>query len=1023
MIVLHASVCGDKLLLWGEVASSESAGNEAKRRFTFDAGWHRLEATLAQLGCHGHFKQHLCSATLPTVRGKALASSGLIDPSFDPAAPAKLGRWSVAALELTPATLVQLITLACERNPLATGVVAGEDFRYLQDVYIFANGLMLRQRYLPGVRLRDQWWYSVWEPLIGGDDLDRFSQLVAAAPDSVRSLSFKDVLKISQNSGLQAVHELVGMFVNYGVREAAQSLPSVAYSGKGAHDQWLNALGSDQPLQLKTTELNSLISDLARWKRPVNSTLNAAFRLCFRLEEPETFTPGEQESIDSDFHHAAWRLTYLLQSNADPSLFIDANSIWSGGETSALNWSTTAGAREYLLASLGAASMIYPRVETSLLSADPSFVQIDVGEAYEFMIEQAAVLRQAGFGVLLPAWWTQKRARPKAKAKVTSKIQAGKAKLSLESLMQVEWEVVIGDQVISLEELEQLAALKIPLVRIRGQWVELGPEQIQQAIAFLKRTRQSISMRQLVRLRLGLEELPSRLGFDGIEGSGVAGDFLRTISSDEEFEELDPVSTFEGQLRPYQKRGFSWLYYLSRFGIGPCLADDMGLGKTVQTLAFLQKLAHENEDVKPSLLICPMSVVGNWQREAQRFTPDLKVMIHHGSSRKKGAEFAAESKRHALVISSYGLLVRDQANFDQLGWEVVILDEAQNIKNPFTKLAKVARGLKAQTKLALTGTPVENTVGDLWSIMEFLNPGLLGDRTSFRKNFLLPIQVERDVVAIDQLKKITSPFVLRRLKTDSSIIKDLPEKLEMTVFCNLTREQASLYSAAIKDMERLLEEAEGIERKGLVLSLLMKLKQICNHPTQFLHDQSALDNRSGKLSRLTEMVDELLQAGDHALIFSQFAEMGDLIKTHLQNTFGQEVLFLHGALSKDKRDKMVARFQEEQDGPRLFVLSLKAGGVGLNLTRANHVFHFDRWWNPAVEDQATDRAFRIGQKRQVQVHKFVCTGTLEEKIDEIIRDKQSLSKAVVSQGEAMLTELSNSQLREFIKLGKDAVAE
>jgi len=396
--------------------------------------------------------------------------------------------------------------------------------------------------------------------------------------------------------------------------------------------------------------------------------------------------------------------------------------------------------------------------------------------------------------------------------------------------------------------------------------------------------------------------------------------------------------------------------------------------------------------------------------------------VHHSLGRHRGAAFASEAARHALVVSSYALLHRDQEALGQVNWAGVVLDEAQNIKNPETKQARAARSLAGGYRFALTGTPVENNVGDLWSLMEFLNPGLLGSQSGFRKRFFVPIQVYADHGAAERLRRITGPFILRRLKTDKSVIADLPDKLEMKVFCNLTKEQASLYEAVVQDAQEAIESAEGIERKGLVLAALMKLKQVCNHPAQFLKDNSTIPGRSGKLARLGEMLEETLEVGDRSLIFTQFAEMGEIIQRHLQETFGLEVLYLHGATPKKQRDQMVERFARS-DGPRIFLLSLKAGGTGLNLTSANHVFHFDRWWNPAVENQATDRAFRIGQTRDVQVHKYVCAGTLEEKIDEMIERKKDVAGRVVGTGEAWLTQLSNAELRSLFALRQEAIGE
>jgi SNF2 family DNA or RNA helicase len=383
----------------------------------------------------------------------------------------------------------------------------------------------------------------------------------------------------------------------------------------------------------------------------------------------------------------------------------------------------------------------------------------------------------------------------------------------------------------------------------------------------------------------------------------------------------------------------------------------MGLGKTVQTLVHIQG-NRQNSAERPVLLVCPTSVIGNWQREAERFTPNISMMVYHGADRKREDSFREAAERNAVVVTSYSLLQRDFETLNKVAWSGVILDEAQNIKNAESKQARAARSLKADYRIALTGTPVENHVGDLWSLMEFLNPGLLGNHAKFKRNFFVPIQASRSRGAIERLKSLTAPFILRRLKTDKAIIADLPDKLEMKVYCTLTREQASLYAAVVEEAMGALESAEGIQRKGMVLATLSKLKQVCNHPRQFLGDNSAIANRSGKLARLTEVLEEVLESGERALIFPQFAEMGEIIKRYLEGTFGREILFLHGGVSRATRDQMVARFQaSEGQGPSLFVLSLKAGGTGLNLTAASHVFHFDRWWNPAVENQATDPHF------------------------------------------------------------------
>jgi len=453
----------------------------------------------------------------------------------------------------------------------------------------------------------------------------------------------------------------------------------------------------------------------------------------------------------------------------------------------------------------------------------------------------------------------------------------------------------------------------------------------------------------------------------------------------------------------------------------------MGLGKTIQVIALLlhkrrrqgKAAAGPAGQSGPMLLICPTSVVGNWQHELARFGPSLGVLVHYGASRNK-EELAAAATAHDVVISTYALLHRDQAALLAVPWEEVVLDEAQNVKNAATKAAQVVRKLPARWRAALTGTPVENRLSELWSIFQFLNPGLLGPAEEFCKRFANPIERANDAGATQRLKALVAPFILRRVKTDRSIIRDLPEKNEMKVFCPLTREQATLYEAIVRDSLRQIEESEGIQRRGLILATLTKMKQVCDHPALFLHDHSALAGRSGKLARLNEMLEEALAVDDRALIFTQYAEMGRMLKAQLEAQFGQEVLFLHGGTPARDRDRMVGRFQQEHRAPHLFILSIRAGGTGLNLTRANHVFHFDRWWNPAVENQATDRAFRIGQERNVQVHKFVCAGTFEESLDQLIERKVALSQAIVGTSEAWITEMSTAELRELFALRRDA---
>jgi SNF2 family DNA or RNA helicase len=791
-----------------------------------------------------------------------------------------------------------------------------------------------------------------------------------------------------------------------------------------AHSAWLHALTSeDAIIPGDPVELSRLCDQVREWSNPITIQTSSPFRLCFRLEEPI-------ESIPSGSGRAktaadSWYVRYLLQHVDDLSLQVPLEEFWKPrGKNSSLWMTQRQQVQQQVLSSLGQAARMCPRIVASLRSAEPKGYALDSSGAHEFLREKAATLEEAGFTVMLPAWWSRKgsKVRLAVRANVKSPQMQNKGRLSLGEIVQFDWEVAIGGEKLSLKELEALAEMKAPLVRLRGQWVELNATEIQAAIDFWKKAASHASVRDIVQMALGAKEAPRGLQFDRVKATGWVGKLLKDLKGNTAIKELTVPGAFVGTLRPYQVRGYSWLSFVSQWGLGACLADDMGLGKTVQTLALIQR-DWEHNGKRPVLLVCPTTVVNNWQKEAARFTPQMPVMVHHGVGRSKGDAFKDRVRQHAIVISSYGLLHRDLKVLREVPWSAVILDEAQNIKNPETQQARAARSLKSDYRLALTGTPVENSVGDLWSLMEFLNPGFLGTQAEFKRKFFVPIQAERDSTASERLKRITGPFILRRLKTDKTIISDLPEKMEMKVFCPLTKEQTSLYAAIVREIDQALESSEGIQRKGMVLATLSKLKQVCNHPAQFLGDNSAIPGRSGKLERLTEMMEEIIEVGDRALVFTQFAEMGNILQKHFQDTLGREVLFLHGGTTKSQRDRMVERFQNEQSSPPVFILSLKAGGTGLNLTAANHVFHFDRWWNPAVEDQATDRAFRIGQTRNVQVHKFVCAGTLEEKIDEMIELKKEISEHVISAGEGWITELSNKDLREIWALRKEALGD
>lgn len=912
----------------------------------------------------------------------------------------------------------------------------GADLRFWQMASHFTLELLARQRYLPGFRrLAEGRLAAAWQPFLEGQDAGRFACLAGLMPPVARAWSLEE--DGAASPAAPAATALLEHFLAHAVDGLVrQWLPGVTVARRrpsrtteAAGRWWLRALSCPDPEKADLLPAQpELEADWQAWVGQVKAA-GAGFRTCFQLEPPAP--DGQEGQLPADSE--PWILRFFLQAVDDPSLLLPAEMIWRGAATgSATLDRRLPDPQEKLLADLGRAARFFPPLERSLSHPCPEAAWLSAAEAAAFLREAVPLFREAGFGVFLPSWWGKGPTRLglRLRLKRPRKSGGGNGFFGLDTLVAYDWKVALGDVELTPEEFAQLASLKVPLVRVRGQWVEIDPDQAQQVLELWQKHRRQ-EMRLGEALALALAAAPDAAAEDdglpvvGVEAEGALAELLARLRGEGRWEELPQPAGFCGELRPYQRRGFSWLSFLSAYGFGACLADDMGLGKTVQLLAWVLHAREQGLLRGPVLLLCPTSVAANWQHEAARFAPTLKVLVHHGIGRLAGEEFVQAASQHDLVVSTYSLAHRDAATLGAVKWAAVVLDEAQNIKNHETKQAKSIRRLAADYRIALTGTPVENRLDELWSIMEFLNPGYLGPYAEFRRRFAIPVERYHDEARARALRRLVQPFILRRLKTDPQIISDLPEKQENKVYCYLTKEQATLYEAVVRDMLEKIEAAEGMERRGLVLATISKLKQVCNHPAHFLGEAGPLAGRSGKLARLTEMLAEVEAEGDKALIFTQFAEMGHLLRRFLQETFGREVLFLHGGVPAKARDKLVQRFQEEEGrrAPFLFVISLKAGGTGLNLTRASHVFHFDRWWNPAVENQATDRAFRIGQKKMVQVHKFVCVGTLEERIDAMIAEKQQLADLVVTSGEAWLTEMSTAELRRLLTLEQSAVAE
>ncbi|MEM7028563.1 MAG: DEAD/DEAH box helicase [Chloroflexota bacterium] len=945
-----------------------------------------------------------------------------------------LAPWQIKGLSLSVETGHRLLTTLLDHTVLPPGWVLGLDVQYWQQVTMLVLDTLARQKMLPILAQANQMgqhFHARWLPILDeAADGSRLAQCLQAMPPLCRA-------ETKAVSDAVAPRHLLESFMNTMTDALTRQWGRTAFVKQPSPTQdevaqkWLIALLSDDPGIIATSIQRQQFQRSHRaWLRNLYLAGDRTSRVAFRLEAPlQQQTNGKKET---------WLLHFALQARDDPSLLVMADQIWQSKAKSLekLNHRFEQ-PQEKLLTGLGYAARLFAPFKPSLKKAKPKQLSLTTDEAFHFLREVAPLLEGSGFGVLVPPWWNKPGTKLGIRLKLSSNTGPGadaipKSRLGFDDLIRYNWEMTVGDITLTREEFEALVALKAPLVQIRGQWVQIDADQIEAAIRFWEKQdmEATLSLQEGLQVGLGSGATIDGLKVTGVEYEGWLADWMERFKGDEKLETLPQPSSLQAQLRPYQQYGYSWLDFMQRWGMGACLADDMGLGKSIQTITLLLAEKEQQGQLQgPVLLVAPTSVVSNWAMEVQRFAPTLITHQHQGPDRLRKKAFIKQAKQVDLILTSFSLIRQDQETLQQIDWYGVVLDEAQNIKNPATKQARAIFQLKTQFRLALTGTPVENRLSELWSIMQFLNPGYLGSRQNFRAAFALPIERYHDEDATQKLRQMTAPFILRRLKSDRSVIQDLPEKNEMKIYYQLSQEQATLYEAVVQDSIEKMTESDGIERQGLVLGMLMKLKQICNHPAQFMHqagetvrfDSQDDMKRSGKLARITEMLTETMTVGDRSLIFTQFKEMGDILTTHLQQSIGVSPLFLHGGIPAKKRPAMIRRFQEDSDGPPVFILSLKAGGTGLNLTRANHVFHFDRWWNPAVEDQATDRAFRIGQTRQVQVYKFVCLGTLEERIDEMIESKKALADSVVGRGENWVADLSTQELRELVTLRQEVV--
>ncbi|WP_337060005.1 DEAD/DEAH box helicase [Kineococcus sp. G2] len=922
-----------------------------------------------------------------------------------PRADLRLREVAVPVVELRGDAAVDVLTEVLDAaGPGPAGAVAGDGLRWLAHVARGARAAVDAGSVVPALGEVGGEHLARWVPLPDKRFQRWRTALAELAPAVLRAEARPPRTPVPAAGAL--VDEVCAAVTDLLVsRRTAHVRP-------GPHDlgpapaAWLRALttGETVPAGAQPRALAHRVRD---WHRSADET---GYDLVLRVLEP---APGEE---------APWRLHARLRPVDEPSLTLTleqvrAESGGGPGEDPLL----------VLMARTAQAAAAHPPLKRLLAGAADADVEVGAEDLLDLVEVGGPRLTAAGVALQLPRHWTRRTVGLALHAGAAQPGVVTDPRLRRADLVAFEWRAALGDEPVTEAELRALAASREPLVRFRGEWVQVDREALRRSAEFLRR--RGSGRATVLDLLTGLgsaRDLPAAV--TGVHARGALGEVLAG-GAEAHLQELPDPPGLAAVLRPYQRRGVTWLAAMARLGLGAVLADDMGLGKTLQLLALElhERTAGDGPPPGPTLLVCPTSLVGNWAAEAARFTPGLRVHVHHGPGRPAGERLARTAAAHDLVVTTYGLLVRDAADLAAVRWRRLALDEAQHVKNVATRAARAVRAVPAEHRVALTGTPVENRLEDLRAVLDAVNPGLLGSAASFRDTFAVPVEKLGHTAPARRLALVTRPFVLRRTKTDPAVAPDLPERLEMTVRANLTPEQAALYRAVLDRMLARLADADDLGRRGLVLGTLTRLAQVCNHPAHYLGDGSGVlhrgRHRSGKLAVLDDVVATALAEGEKVLCFTRFAEFGHLLAPHLSERTGRRVPFLHGGLTRSRRDAVVAEFARE-DGPAVLLLSLRAAGTGLNLTAANHVVHLDRWWNPAVEDQATDRAHRIGQRRAVQVRTLVSAGTLEEKVDEVIARKRELAGSVVGGGgERWITELDDEALHDLLRLGADAVGD
>lgn len=889
----------------------------------------------------------------------------------------------------------------------------GDSFQYLITLLESALILIMNGRFRPALKKTESGNQACWTPALCPGDMAWLKGYIAAMPPVMRFATDPEILPEPLSSPGDLLFSALSGMMETGIRQALKEHPPLIRPGRRMIEQERDALlymadltGMD--LHIQDHEMDAgfaqAMEDWLQYRR----VDFFPFHTCIVVKEPD----GEDLE--------PWTVELSLRSAENPDFFIPAKTVWNLTEGPGGVLPPASDLRKELLSGLSQAVSVSPVLKICLSGLHPASGELTLAQAATFLTADVLSVKEK-IDVILPSWWTDEKYRPRIELDAKKKGPAFReGMLGISGLISFDYRIAIGDESFSPEEFWQAVRQKTPIIRVKGRWVYGNADALSAALAqFEKRyIRGKSAAGDLIRLSL-------TGGSDSGMGVTVRGrdewtnDILGLLRPGQEAADYQVPKTLNGTLRKYQETGHTFLLRCTERGFGACLADDMGLGKTIQTIAWLLTLKENDPSLPPALIVCPMSVAGNWEREIHRFAPSLTVWIHHGTSRCRGDAFTRLVSQYDLILTTYNLVARDCEDLIPISWSAVILDEAQNIKNPDTLQSQAVRTLSADRRIALTGTPVENRLLELWSIMDFLNPGYLGSQHAFQSRYSHLVELDKNRQGIAELRLLIRPFLLRRMKTDKSVIADLPEKMEFKVYCTLTREQATLYQAVVSDMAQTLETVVGIARRGIIFRTITRLKQICNHPGLFIRDSGKKPERSGKVIRLLEMIEEVSEEGDSALIFTQYATFAEYLAGILRDRFSMPVLLLTGRTPRGERERLVHEFQSSKK-PSLFVISLKAGGTGLNLTAATHVFHVDRWWNPAVEDQATDRTYRIGQQQNVQVHLMIAAGTLEEQIDQMNVEKRTLGREVLAHGEDLLTSLSTEELLDIVSL-RDAV--